>query len=122
MSSEVKILLQELKNDGTKKAWKWEKHVSCHVKYHINESIIEYGHQRKGSGMKVWIRCDRISSVVASYRSHTDKYEKNCDSVVVYLLQCVGKQGQTISVKVSSTAEERSAKKQSPAEPTVPSN
>ena len=45
-ASEAEADFWTLTYDGEKKAWNWEKYVSCHVKYYIIlENLKEYGYQ-----------------------------------------------------------------------------
>ena len=53
-ASEAEIALQTSMYDGEKRAWNWEKYVSCHVKYHIIlPNLMECGYQGLDPGSKV---------------------------------------------------------------------
>ena len=92
-TSEAEMALQRPMNDVEKRAWNWEKYVACNVKYHIIlGNLMEYGYQCLDPGSKVryllnGIRCDKLSTAVAAVRAHPDKYEKDFDTVVVFLTQ-----------------------------------
>ena len=58
------------------------------------------------------ISCDRFFTAVAAVREHTDKYEKNFDTVVTFLTQCINKKAPTLSVKVASVSQTRPVKQQ----------
>ena len=56
------------------------------------------------------IRCDRLSTAVASVRVHTDNYKKDFDTVVTFLTQYINKKAPTESVKVATAGQARPAK------------
>ena len=58
------------------------------------------------------IRCDKLSTAVATVRAHTYKYEKDFDTVVAFLTQYIDKKAPTLSVKVASVTQTRPAKRQ----------
>ena len=93
------------------KAWNWEKYVAQHVKYYIIlGNLIEYGSQGLDPESKVryllnGIRCDKLSTAVATVRAHPNKYEKDFD-----FIQYIDKTLPTPSVKVASVAHNRPAK------------
>ena len=50
--SKAQLVLQMSMYDGEMKAWKWEKYVAQHVKYHIIlGNFMEYGYQGLDSGL-----------------------------------------------------------------------
>ena len=53
------------------------------------------------------IRCDKLSTEVTTVRVHPDKYEKDFDAVITFLIQYVN-----TSVKVASVTHIRPAKRQ----------
>ena len=78
---------------------------------------MEYEYQGLDPGSKVQyilngIRCDKLSTAVATVRVHQDKYEKDFNAVVAFVTQYVSKRVPTPSVKVSSVAQTRPAKQQ----------
>ena len=106
-------LQMSTENEG-KKAWNWEKYVSWHVKHHL-ENAKEYGYQGLNPVMKVHyvlngIRCNKLFTVVASTKAHTDNYEKNFNAVVTFLTQYIDKHRLTPAVKVISIVQIRPAK------------
>ena len=69
------------------------KYIAQHIKYHIIlVNLMEYGYQELNPGSKVTyllncIRCDKMSTAVATVKAHPDKYEKEFDTVVTFLSQ-----------------------------------
>ena len=51
-----------------------------------------------------------MSTAVATVRAHPDKYERDFDAVVTFLIQYINKRAPTPSVKVASVAQTRPAK------------
>ena len=78
-ASETEFMLQTSTYNGDKKAWNWEKCVVQHVKYHIIlENPMDYGYQGLDPGSKVkyllnGIRCNKLSTAVATVRVHPEK-------------------------------------------------
>ena len=63
---------------------------------------MEYGYQDLNPGLKVWyllnkIRFDKLSTTVTTLRAHTDKYEKDFNAVITFLIQDIYKGAQTLS-------------------------
>ena len=114
--SEAEMALQTSTFDCEKKAWKWEKYVAQHVKYHIiMGNLMENGYQGIDTGSKVryllnGIRCDKFSLAITAVTMHPDKYEKNLDSVVTFLTQYINKISPTPSMKIASVAHNRPTK------------
>ena len=57
---------------------------------------MEYGYQGLDPGSKVryllnGIKCDKLSTAVATVRAHPNKYEKEFDSVVAFCIQYIDK-------------------------------
>ena len=117
-ASEAEMALQMSMYDGKKKALNWEKYVAWHVKYHIIlGNLMEYGYQGLDPGSKVWyllngIKCNKLSTSVATVRAHPDKYEKDFNAVVTFLIHYINKRTPTLSVKVASVSQNRPAKQQ----------
>ena len=109
-ASETEMVLQISTYDSEKKAWNWKKYVAWHVEYHIIlGNLMEYGQQGLDPRSKVWyllngIRCDKLSTGIASVRVHPDKYEKNFDGVIAFLSPYINKRALTPSVKVASVS------------------
>ena len=57
------------------------------------------------------IRCDKLSTAVATVRTHLDRYNKDFDVVVTFLTQYINRKAPTPSVKVASITQTRSAKR-----------
>ena len=78
---------------------------------------MEYGYQRLDQRSKVryllnGIRCDKMSTAVATVRAHPDKYEKDLDPVFIFLTQYIFKRAPTPSVMVASVMQTRPSKQQ----------
>ena len=78
---------------------------------------MEYGYQGLDSGSKVRyllnsIWCDKLSTAVTAVRAHPDKYQKDFNAVVAFLTQYIDKRAPTLSVKVASVTQTRTAKGQ----------
>ena len=58
------------------------------------------------------IRCDKLSTAVATVREHPDKHKKDFNMVVTFLTQYIDKRVPTLSVKVAYVAQTRPAKQQ----------
>ena len=76
---------------------------------------MEYGYQGLDPGSKVryllnGIRCNKLSTAVATVRTHQDKYKKNFNAVVTFLTQYINKRAPTPSVKVASAMQTRPSK------------
>ena len=76
---------------------------------------MEYGCQGLDPGLKVpyllnGIRCDKLSTAVATIRVHPDKYKKDFNAVVNFLSQYIDKRAPTLSVNVASVGQSRHAK------------
>ena len=56
------------------------------------------------------IKCDKLSTAVATVRVHPDKYEKDFDALVIFLTQHINKRAPTVHVKVVSVMQIRHAK------------
>ena len=56
------------------------------------------------------IRCDELSTVVVTVRAHSNKYEKDFDTIVNFLTQYFDKTAPTLSVKIASVGQNRPAK------------
>ena len=103
-ASEAEMVLQMSTYDGEKKAWNWKKYVAGHVKYHIilgNRMEYEYQGLDPGSNIRYLlngIRCDKLSTTVATFRAHPDKYEMDFDTVVTFLTQYIDKRAPTLQV------------------------
>ena len=97
---EAEIALQ-MSIYGEKREWNWENYVACHLKYHIIlVNLMEYGYQWLDLVSKVWyllngIRCDKLSTPVATVRAHPDRYNKDFDAVVTFLSQYIDKKAPT---------------------------
>ena len=52
-----------------------------------------------------------MPTTVITVNAHPDRYEKNFDTVVVYLSQYLKKQGPSLSVKVVSTTKVKPTKR-----------
>ena len=68
---------------------------------------MEYGYQGHDPGLKVQYlfngkMCDKLFTAVTAVRAHPDKYKKNFDAVVTFLIQYINKRAPTPSVKVAS--------------------
>ena len=68
---------------------------------------MENKYQGLNPGSKVWsllngIRCDMLSTAVATVRLYQDKYKKDFNAVIAFLTQYIDKRGPTSSVKVAS--------------------
>ena len=62
---------------------------------------MEYGYQGLDPGSKVQyllnsMRCDKLSTAVATVRANPDKYQKDFDTVVAFLTQYVDKKAPTL--------------------------
>ena len=107
-ASVAKMALQTFTCYREKNIWNWEKYVTQNVKYHIIlGSLMEYGYQGLDSGLKVQyllngIRCDKLSTAVMAVRAQLDKYEKDFDTVVAFLIQYIDKRAPNPSMKVAS--------------------
>ena len=110
-ASEAEMALKMLTYNGEKKAWHWEKYITQYVKYHIIlGNLVEYGYQGFDPESKVryllnGIRCDKLSTAVATIRAHPDKYDKDFDAVVAFLTQYIDKRAPTPSMKVASVSQ-----------------
>ena len=110
------MALQTSKYDGEKKAWNWEKYVAWHVKYHIIlGNLMECGYQGLNPGSKVryllnGIRCDKLSTKVATVRAYPDRYNKDFDALVTLLTKYIDKKAPTLSVNITSISQNRPAK------------
>ena len=104
--------------DGQKRAWNWGKYIACHVKYHIIlGNLIENGYQHLDPGSKFryllnGIRCDKLSTAVATVRANSDRYEENFDAVVAFLFQYIDRKAPIPSLKFASVTQTRLAKRQ----------
>ena len=80
--------------DGEMKSRKWEKYVSCHVKYRIIlKNLKEYGYQgldlgRKGSHLLQGIKCDKTTTVIATVKANLERYENVFDNCCIPLSIC----------------------------------
>ena len=94
-ASEAEAAHQMSMYDGEENTWNWEKYVSWQVKYHvILKNLKEYGYENLDPWTKIHhllngIKCDELSSAIATVRSHADKYEKSFDEVVALITQCI---------------------------------
>ena len=73
------------------------------------ENLLKYGYQGLDPGSKVLyllngIRCDKLSTVVATVRVHPDKYTKNFDSAVTFLAWYINKISPMLSLNITSVA------------------
>ena len=93
-----------------------EKYVAWHVKYHIILGhLMEYEYQGIYPGSNVWyllngIRCDKLSTAVATVRAHSYKNKKNFDAVVASPTQYIDKRAPKQSVNVTSAGQTKPAK------------
>ena len=76
---------------------------------------MKYGYQGLDPALKNQyllngIRCDKLSTAVATVRLHLDKYERDFDTVVAFLTQYIDKRTLILSVKVASVSHTRPAK------------
>ena len=76
---------------------------------------MEYGYQGLDPGSKVQyllngIRYNQLSTAVATVRAHQEQYEKDFDTVVIFLSQYIDKRAPTPSVKVASVGQHRHTK------------
>ena len=53
-----------------------------------------------------------MSMAVATVKAYPDKYEKDFDAVIAFLIQNINKRAPTPSVKVASVGQSRPAKQQ----------
>ena len=117
-ASEFEMALQTSTYYCEKRKWNWEKYIACHVKYHIIlGNLMEFGYQGLDPGSKVQyllngIRCDKLSTAVATVRAHPDRYEKDVDTVITFLSQYTDRKAPTPSVKVAFITQTRPAKRQ----------
>ena len=86
---------------------------------------MKYGYQGLDPGSKVLyllngIRCDKLSTEVATVRSHPDKYEKDFNTIVNFLSQYIDKKAPTPSVKVDSVHRTDLPSSRRPALPMAP--
>ena len=115
---EAEVALWTLTYDGEERAWNWEKYAACNVKYQIIlGNLMEYGYQGLDPVLKVGyllngIRCNKLSTAVATVRAHPDRYKKDFDAVVAFLSKNIDKKAPTPSVKVASVTQTRPAKRQ----------
>ena len=58
------------------------------------------------------LRCDKLSTAVATVRAHPDKYKKDFDTLVTFLIQFINKRAPTQSVKVALVMQTRPVKQQ----------
>ena len=56
------------------------------------------------------IRCDKLSTAVATVRVHPDKYEENFDAMVAFLGMYIHKRAPTPSVKIAFVGQNIPAK------------
>ena len=58
------------------------------------------------------VRCDKLSTAVATVRVHPDKYEKDFDAVVTFFTQYINKRAPILSAKVASLTQTSPSKQQ----------
>ena len=78
---------------------------------------MDYEYQGLDPGSKVQyllngIRCNKLSTAVATVRAHPDKYEKDFDAIATFFTQYIDKRAPTLSVEVASISQTRPAKQQ----------
>ena len=76
---------------------------------------MEYGYQGLDPGSKVQyllngIRCNKLSTAVATVRAHPEKYEKNFNAVIAFFNQYIEKKAPKPSVKITSVGQNRLTK------------
>ena len=58
------------------------------------------------------IKCDKLSTAIATVRAHPDKYKNDFDTIDVFLSQYIDKKAPTPSVKITSVNQNRHIKQQ----------